>query len=240
MMFNFEKSVVVTKLIGISILMTTFSACRTSSPVNGTTVKNFSDREDIPSLKFADVDSDMLQRIIAWARPDAEAIFGGTANIQQVIFDDVVSSGPCKSVLGARIIFQNGDTTGAKTRPYVMVVLDPVYNGGDKCVYASQSALKSISELRSYLAGSSNFEALLGSAPIIKLSLSQAIDKAEKGFPTFGSASELSILNSDIPGMANQPWGLILGTACGADAVIYVNLNTGAVLQGPRPIKSKC
>jgi hypothetical protein len=182
----------------------------------------------------------MLQRIIAWARPDAEAIFGGTANIQQVIFDDVVSSGPCKSVLGARIIFQNGDTTGAKTRPYVMVVLDPVYNGGDKCVYASQSALKSISDLRSYLAGSSNFEALLGSAPIIKLSLSQAIDKAEKGFPTFGSASELSILNSDIPGMANQPWVLILGTACGADVVIYVNLNTGAVLQGPRPIKSKC
>lgn len=224
-------------LIGASWLMMMTSGCKTTSPATGTALKN-TDRGEIPALMLHKVDKEMLERVIAWARSDAEAMFGGVAYFHTLAFDDISTKGPCQSVLGARILFANSDRNPGGDRPYAMVALNPTFNG-EKCVYGSQSVTKMESDVKWLVAGTRNLEQNGGTRDIA-LTLGDALNRVKKSYSTFQAPTVVSIIASDVPGMDKSPWAMMSGTACGQDVVAYVNLVSGDVLAGQRPIKTKC
>lgn len=218
-----------------------FVACKTTTPM-ASSVRNetVQVREDLPALKADLIDASMIQKIADWGRRDAEAMFAAKAYMHMIAFDDIMNAGKCQGVLGVRIIYANGNLEQGGDRPYSMVALDPVDNGGGICVYASSATVKSSSDVGYLVRENRNFENKFEGVTGIKFKFSEALTKITQKHGRFTSVTGMSLVSPAIPGMPEDPWLMVIGSSCGVDALVYVNLATGAVLEGPRGVRGGC
>lgn len=218
-----------------------FSACKTTSPVSSAAKTDTSPtKEDLPILTVESIDYVMLGRIADYGRADAQAIFGAKAFIHTIAFDSVMDSGPCRGVLGLRIVYANGDLANAASRPYAMVTLNPRVNGFGNCAYESASAIKSALDVDYLVREVRNFESEFENFSLVQLGIAQGIAKISEKHEKFGSVVGFSLVSPNVPGMAKNPWLLVVGESCGATALVYVNLTTGELLEGRRGVKGGC
>lgn len=228
-------------VIFLSLIVMSVNACKTRTPI-AASVRNeaASAREDLPILTAELIDGSMIQRISNWGRSDAEAMFGAKAYMHTIVFDDVVAAGRCQGILGARIVYANGDLERGSDRPYAMITLDPVDNGSGVCVYGSSGVVKSVADVKHLVAENRNLENKFDGFSAIKFKMSDALLKIRQKHAQFSSPTSMSLVSPAIPGMKDDPWFMIVGSSCGSRTLVYVNLSTGEILDGPKGVRGGC
>jgi hypothetical protein len=217
------------------------TGCRTTNPGTTQNLKSAdSVNEEIPALKPEVLGPVTIMEIVAEARKDAVAIFGGKALFHTVIFDNTIDEGPCAGAYGARVIFANADQQAEEQRKYAMYTMNPIPSGPSSCTNSISAGPKREIDVRPHLAGSRNMDAALGGTGLIKLSIADAIKAVKKDNPAFEIPRMVSIVNPQERTMALSPWAVILGSACGQSGVVYVNLSSGKIVQAANEMKRNC
>ncbi len=217
------------------------AGCKTTSPKSAALASDSqTEMRDLPLLKFETLDVEMVKRIAEYGRAEAQAMFAAKGFLHLIAFDNLMDQGPCSGVLGARIIYANGDLEHSAARPYAMVTLNPRVNGFGNCGYETASSVKTASDVSVLVNDTRNFENEFEAFNGLKLGANDALKKIRQKYSKMSGIVGLSLLSPAVPGMAKDPWLMVVGDSCGSRALVYVNLSTGDLLEGPRGVKSGC
>ena len=225
------------------------AGCKTTGSNDSSAIKadsTHSNQDDIPVLSLEKLTPAMITRLVAVARKDAVAIFGGRALFHMLMFDNSVESGPCAGAFGVRIVFANPDEQTREQRPYAMYTIDPSPASPTACTNSISAGPKWATDVASSVNGTENMEKSLGgfggvnTSYGIKISISEAVKKLKTVNPKFEVLLGASVMNPADPVMKVSPWALIYGQSCGEGGIAYVNLATGKVLEAARPMKTDC
>lgn len=196
--------------------------------------------DEIPALTLDALTPGVIAKIVAEARKDAVAMFGGKALFHTMIFDNSIDAGPCAGIYGVRVIFANSDKRAPEMRKFAMYTLDPQPSGPQTCSNSMSAAPKAEADVSRHLSGTRNIDAALGGTGSIKLSLAESVGKVRADNPKFEVPHVISIMNPEEQSMSPHPWAVIYGSSCGEDGVVYVNLNSGRVIDAAKPMKRDC
>lgn len=196
--------------------------------------------DDIPALRQKDLTPGMLQKLVAVARKDAEAMFGGKSRLQVIAFDNSMADGPCAGFIGVRVLFANPDPRAEVHRAFAMYTLNPGSNDAVKCFNSVEAGLKTAADVRTLVAGGQPLDSLRGGVAAVKLSIDSAVLKIRERFPTFEVARMITITQPADIVMKGSPWAVVYGFSCGEDGVAYVNLADGKVIEATRPFNTSC
>ena len=225
------------------------AGCKTIGSNDRSAIKSdsaLSNQDDIPVLSQDRLTPAMITRLVAVARKDAVAIFGGRALFHMLMFDNSVESGPCAGAIGVRVIFGNPDDQTREQRPYAMYTIDPTPASPTTCTNSISAGPKWASDVASSVNGTENIEKSLGgfggvnTSYGIKISISEDVKKLKAVNPKFEVLLGVSVMNPADTLMKANPWALIYGQSCGEGGIAYVNLATGRVLEAARPMKTDC
>lgn len=225
------------------------AGCKTTGSNDSSAIKadsTHSNQDDIPVLSLEKLTPAMITKLVAVARKDAVAIFGGRALFHMLMFDNSVESGPCAGAIGVRIVFANPDEQTREQRPYAMYTIDPSPASPTACTNSTSAGPKWATDVASSVNGTENMEKSLGgfggvnTSYGIKISISEAVKQLKAVNPKFEVLLGASVMNPADPVMKVSPWAVIYGQSCGEGGIAYVNLATGKVLEAARPMKTDC